>query len=100
MAIVNAFVLYQHVPTVDKKLTLKEFCIEFVKHMISTYNSQQCCGRPPTREAQSGVCRRNCHITPLELPRADVGTAAALMAEQPRGTVVSTQAMPHRRCRV
>ena len=31
----------------------------------------------------------NSLTTPLELPRADVGTAAALMVEQPRGTIVS-----------
>ena len=40
MAIVNAFILYQRVPTVGKELTLKEFRVELAKQMIGTYNSR------------------------------------------------------------
>ena len=58
VAIVNAFILYQRVPTVGKKLTLKEFCVELAKQMIGTYNSRKYRGRPITREAQSGAHRR------------------------------------------
>ena len=46
VAIVNAFILYQRVPTVGKKLTLKEFRVELAKQMISTYNSRKHRGRP------------------------------------------------------
>ena len=58
VAIVNAFILYQRVPTVGKKLTLKEFRVELAKRMIGTYNSRKYRGRPTTREAQSGARRR------------------------------------------
>ena len=58
VAIVNAFILYQRVPTVGKKLTLKEFHVELAKQMIGTYNSRKYHGRPTTREAQSSAGHR------------------------------------------
>ena len=46
VAVINAFILYNRVPVVGKRMNLKEFRVELAKQMIGSYNSRKHRGRP------------------------------------------------------
>ena len=61
VAIINAFILFQRVPTVGKKMKLKDFRVALPKLLIGSYNSRKYRGRPSTQHSSSSR-RRKMHL--------------------------------------
>ena len=83
VAIINSFILYQRVPTVGKKMTLKEFRVELAKQLIGSYNSRKYCGRPSAHGSTSR--RRKMHL-PHYPTRASQGRCCHCSSTEGRTT--------------
>ena len=62
VSIINRFILYMRVPTVGKKLSLKEFRGELAKQLIGSFNSRKYCGKPSAHQHGSSSREHKMHL--------------------------------------
>ena len=97
VAIINSFILYKRVPTVGKKLSLKEFRVELAKQLIGSYNSRKYRGRSSANQQGSSSRRRKMHL-PHYPSRASQGRCYHCSGTEDRTTTWYCSACQLRLC--